>query len=65
MYREQFRWKEPPYEYVFNRNPFDVISGTTKIREAIDQGASLESIVDNWQQPLADFKAIREEYLIY
>ncbi|HKZ01559.1 MAG TPA: DUF1343 domain-containing protein, partial [Pyrinomonadaceae bacterium] len=65
MYGEQFKWKEPPYEYVFDRNPFDVISGTTKIREAIEQGTSLESILDTWQEPLASFKAIREEYLLY
>jgi uncharacterized protein YbbC (DUF1343 family) len=65
MYREQFQWKEPPYEYVFDRNPFDVISGTNKIREAIEQGTSLESILETWQEPLASFKAIREEYLLY
>jgi uncharacterized protein YbbC (DUF1343 family) len=65
MYREQFQWKEPPYEYVFDRNPFDVISGTNKIREAIEQGTSLESILETWQEPLASFKAIRQEYLLY
>jgi len=29
MYTESFRWKDPPYEYVHDRNPFDVISGLT------------------------------------
>lgn len=65
MYPEQFRWKEPPYEYVFDRNPFDVIAGTNKLREAFERGDSLESIEQSWQKPLAEFKVIREQYLLY
>jgi uncharacterized protein YbbC (DUF1343 family) len=30
MYPEDFKWKAGAYEYAFNRNPFDVIAGTTK-----------------------------------
>ncbi len=26
MYPKFFRWKEPPYEYVYDKNPFDVIA---------------------------------------
>jgi uncharacterized protein YbbC (DUF1343 family) len=65
MYEENFRWKEPPYEYVYDRNPFDVISGTTSLREAIERGDSLESIEGGWQDQLSNFKQIRERYLAY
>jgi len=65
MYKESFRWKESPYEYVYDRNPFDVIAGTTRLREAIEEGSSLESIVEGWQTSLADFLKIRERYLLY
>ena len=65
MYPGEFRWKEPPYEYVFDRNPFDVISGTSKLREAFERGDSLETIESQWQGPLNEFKKIREEYLLY
>jgi uncharacterized protein YbbC (DUF1343 family) len=65
MYPGEFRWKEPPYEYVFDRNPFDVISGTSKLREAFERGDSLETIETQWQGPLSEFKKIREEYLLY
>src|SRR5918996_6266470 len=44
MYPNDFRWKEPPYEYVYDKNPFDVISGTAKIREAFEQGTALDAI---------------------
>ena len=65
MYRDEFRWKEPPYEYVFDKNPFDVIAGTNKIREAIEQGTDLETIRQGWQAPLAEFEKIRTQHLLY
>jgi uncharacterized protein YbbC (DUF1343 family) len=65
MYREQFRWKDPPYEYVHDRNPFDVISGGTVLREAIERGDSLKNIEASWQGPLAEFKSLRERFLLY
>ena len=65
MYPEHFRWKEPPYEYVFDRNPFDVIAGTSKLRAAFERGDSLETIEGQWQGPLNEFKKLREGYLLY
>lgn len=65
MYPEEFRWKEPPYEYVYDRNPFDVIAGTNKMREAFERGDSLETISESWQAPLVAFKKVRERFLIY
>jgi uncharacterized protein YbbC (DUF1343 family) len=65
MYPDFFRWKEPPYEYVYDRNPFDVIAGTTKLREAIEQGTRVEAIVESWQESLSEFMKVRERYLLY
>jgi uncharacterized protein YbbC (DUF1343 family) len=65
MYPNDFRWKEPPYEYVFDKNPFDVISGTAKIREAFEQGVELTTIEAETKAPLAEFKKLREGYLLY
>ena len=65
MYPDQFRWKDPPYEYVYDQNPFDVISGTNKIREAIEQGSQLREIEASWKGGLAEFRTLREGYLMY
>ena len=65
MYPESFRWKEPPYEYVYDRNPFDVIAGTSTLRESFERGDSLESIQWKWRAPLAEFRTVREKYLLY
>jgi uncharacterized protein YbbC (DUF1343 family) len=65
MYPNDFRWKVPPYEYVYDKNPFDVISGTARIREAFEKGTKLDAIADETKAPLDEFKEIREPYLIY
>jgi uncharacterized protein YbbC (DUF1343 family) len=65
LYTENFRWKEPPYEYVYDKNPFDVIAGTSKLRESIERGDTLESIERSWQVELDEFKGVREQFLLY
>jgi uncharacterized protein YbbC (DUF1343 family) len=64
-YPEEFRWKEPPYEYVYDRNPFDVIAGSSKIREAIEANTPLSAIEENWKEELEAFKEVRERYVFY
>jgi uncharacterized protein YbbC (DUF1343 family) len=65
MYGDHFRWKDPPYEYEYDRNPFDLISGTSKVREAIERGDSLDAIQASWEKPLEGFRRLREQFLLY
>lgn len=65
LYPEHFRWKEPPYEYVYDKNPFDVIAGTGRLRASIERGDSLEEITQSWEEPLRGFKLIRDQFLLY
>jgi uncharacterized protein YbbC (DUF1343 family) len=64
-YREHFEWKRDAYEYEFDKNPFDVVSGTDRIRKAIESGASLKEIEDSWAAGLKEFSEIRKSYLLY
>jgi uncharacterized protein YbbC (DUF1343 family) len=65
LYPDEFRWKEPPYEYVYDRNPFDVIAGTSRTREVIESGGSVEDLWSWWAPNLEEFKKLREAYLLY
>ena len=65
MYRNDFRWKDPPYEYEYDRNPFDLIAGTDKVREAIEHGMSLKGVEQSWQPSLAEFERLRACFLLY
>jgi uncharacterized protein YbbC (DUF1343 family) len=65
MYPGDFLWKDPPYEYEYDRNPFDLIAGTDKVREAIERGESLTAIARSWEQPLEEFNRVRARFLLY
>jgi uncharacterized protein YbbC (DUF1343 family) len=65
LYPDKFQWKQEDYEYEFGKNPFDVVSGTDKIRKAIEAGASLSEILDNSADGLKEFVGVREQYLSY
>lgn len=65
LYQNDFKWKNPPYEYVYDRNPFDVIHGSTKLREQLEAGISLQEIADSWRADERKFAETREKYLLY
>jgi uncharacterized protein YbbC (DUF1343 family) len=65
LYGDRFEWTSPPYEYVHDRLPFDVINGGASIREMIEAGRSISEIEAGWQGGLADFAARRTPYLLY
>ena len=65
LYPNEFKWKNPPYEYVYDRNPFDVIAGTEKIRNMIENGSSVKDIKLSWQKDVEDLENLREQYFLY
>ena len=65
LYPNDFSWKTMPYEYEFERNPFDVIAGTTKIREMIESRTAVEEIKSSWQTDIENFNQTRKSYLLY
>jgi uncharacterized protein YbbC (DUF1343 family) len=64
-YRDDFKWKIPPYEYEYERNPFDVIAGNTKLRELIEGGSNVSEIEEFWKSDLNHFETQRKKYLMY
>lgn len=65
LYPTEFSWKEPPYEYEFHRNPFDVIAGSARLRPAIEKGSPLDMIEAEWRPAVDAFLKIREIFLLY
>jgi uncharacterized protein YbbC (DUF1343 family) len=60
-----FAWRPPPYEYERQKMPIDILAGSSALRRQIDDDASLDAIVGNWQPGLASFMELRQEYLRY
>jgi uncharacterized protein YbbC (DUF1343 family) len=65
LYTDRFEWKRDAYEYEFDKNPFDVVSGTDTIRKQIEAGASLKEITDSWTPRSREFEKARAECLLY
>lgn len=65
LYSDLFAWKTPPYEYVYDNLPFDVINGSSRLRAQIEAGSSLSEIEASWDDGLSDFAERRRCYLLY
>jgi uncharacterized protein YbbC (DUF1343 family) len=65
LYPDGFAWKTPPYEYVYDRNPFDVICGTAAVRELFERGGGFGELRDLCRGAIGDFARTREPYLLY
>jgi uncharacterized protein YbbC (DUF1343 family) len=65
LYPDLFAWKQPPYEYVHDKLPFDVINGSARLREQIETNIPVSEIEASWQHGLSDFAERRRSYLLY
>lgn len=64
-YSKDFAWKEPPYEYTFDRLPIDMIFGCDWVRGDLELGKSANGIVKKMERELSKFEATRKKYLLY
>ncbi|MCF8055433.1 MAG: DUF1343 domain-containing protein [Desulfocapsa sp.] len=65
LYPDDFSYKNPPYEYEYERLPMDLILGDSLLRKALEEGESLADIEKKWQPELMDFLRRRKKYLLY
>ena len=64
-HREQFAWKDPPYEYEYKKMPIDMILGDISLRRKIEKGEKLFQIEETWTKDLNDFIEWRNPFLLY
>ena len=62
---DAFAWKDPPYEYEYEKWPIDMINGTDQLRIWVEQQGSYDQLMklerDNW----GDFQQKRSQALLY
>jgi len=61
----QFQWKDPPYEYEYDKMPIDMILGSKELRDEIETGRDLLEIKERWLSELKSFIEWRRPYLLY
>ncbi len=57
VHRDHFEWTKPPYEYVTDKPPIDVLTGDPSVREALESGADLRALERSWRGDLRRFEA--------
>jgi uncharacterized protein YbbC (DUF1343 family) len=62
---DQFGWKNPPYEYEYEKMPIDCLAGSSSFREQIDAEVPAPDIVQSWEPAVAPFLKEREKFLLY
>ena len=65
LYPGQFAYKEPPYEYEFERLPMDLMIGDQTIRKGLEQGVPVMDLEASWQDGLSRFLDERRAVLLY
>jgi uncharacterized protein YbbC (DUF1343 family) len=62
---ERFRWRDPPYEYEYNKLPIDVLAGSADLRARIENSEPADEIAASWHAAVEDFNRVRARYLLY
>jgi uncharacterized protein YbbC (DUF1343 family) len=62
---DRFEWKQPPYEYEFERMPIDLILGDRSLREGIEGGLEMADLQARWEGEVKEFREWREGFLLY
>ncbi len=65
LYPQQFSYKDPPYEYEFERLPMDLILGDREVRKALEQGVDIIELEHSWQKELVEFQQRCSAVLLY
>jgi len=64
-HRDQFQWKQPPYEYEYDKLPIDLIIGDKEIRQRLEQFDDIDDIEKSWQDDLDAFIDMSRKYHLY
>ncbi|MCP5106815.1 MAG: DUF1343 domain-containing protein [bacterium] len=64
-YPDQFKWKEPPYEFEYERLPIDMICGSSLIRESIEKNLPFDEIEPVIRDGINSYTQTANDFLLY
>jgi len=65
LYPESFKWRQPPYEYEYEKLPIQILCGGRHIPDMIEKETSVRQIRQSWQNSVDAFLKQRAAYLRY
>jgi uncharacterized protein YbbC (DUF1343 family) len=60
-----YQWRQPPYEYEHEKLPFDILAGSSELRQQIEAGLPARTIHYSWMQEVERFRNERKPFLLY
>jgi uncharacterized protein YbbC (DUF1343 family) len=64
-YPGKFEWKKPPYEYEYEKMPFDILAGNNWLREYIENDVSISEIKEKIRADEEQFSRDRIQFVLY
>jgi uncharacterized protein YbbC (DUF1343 family) len=64
-HKDEFEFKDPPYEYELEKMPIDLILGSQSLRKKLTRFEDLTLLSDQWTEELENFKSISRKYHLY
>ncbi|MDL2330168.1 DUF1343 domain-containing protein [Desulfosarcina sp. OttesenSCG-928-A07] len=65
LYKDDFAYKLPPYEYEYERLPMDLILGDIKLRQALENQIPVSVVAKAWAADLSGYKAETKKVFLY
>lgn len=60
-----FAWKQPPYEYEFEKLPIDILFGNDWVRDSIEQAQTLANLRKRMEKETLTFHSLAQDCKIY
>ncbi len=64
-HKNDFKFKQPPYEYEFEQLPIDLILGSKTLRKRLTNLEDINLLSGQWQNELQQFKTLSGKYYLY
>ncbi len=64
-FKTDFQYKNPPYEYVYDKLPMDLIIGSEQVRQQLEAMRPVREIEKEWQPALKDFREHAGKFFLY
>jgi uncharacterized protein YbbC (DUF1343 family) len=65
LYRDDFEWKQPPYEYEYEKRPIDLIIGDRRLRRSLLEAVTIGELERQWSADLNAYKGQIDAIRIY
>lgn len=64
-HKDEFKFKDPPYEYEFEKMPIDLILGSKTLCQHVTHLRDLTRVSEQWQKELDQFRTLSKKFYLY